>query len=135
MEDKELREMLLNDPRSETDRTKDLKCQIGVKCIKYCGRVFLQEGELPDWASSAISEVVTKKGHLLGVGRKHQWELLGVNEEDLKMISSLREKFPGKTKGNFCYEYFHTIKGHCACCHGEFYTDMATCLACADAEK
>ena len=58
-----------------------------------------------------------------------------MNTDDIKVIISLREKFPGKIKGSFCYEYYHTMKGRCVCCQGEFYTDMATCLACAGEEE
>ena len=57
---------------------------------------------------------------------------MGMNTDDLKMISDLRQIFPGKIKGSSCYDYFHTMKGHCACCQAEFYTEMATCLACTD---
>ena len=69
VESEELTEMLFADPRSETDRTKDLKAQVGIQCVKR-GEVFLQSGELPSLAASAISQLVTKKGHLLGVGKK-----------------------------------------------------------------
>ena len=105
VQDKELREMLFADPRAETDRTKDLKCKIGVKYVK-CGRVFLREGEgLPRLAATAISELVTKKAHMLGVGKEKEGSMLEMDTGDLDMISSLRKKFPGQIKGSFCYEY------------------------------
>ena len=87
---------------------------------------------MPPLAGTSISELVTKKAHLLGVGKEKNWELLGMSNDDLVMIDSLRRKFPGKIKGSFCYECVHTMRGHCILCQGDFYTEMATCLACED---
>ena len=67
--------MLSADPRAETDRTKDHKAQIGVKYVK-CGKEFLVNEELPPLAASAITQLVTKNGHLLGVGKENEWSLL-----------------------------------------------------------
>ena len=88
-----------------------------------CGREFLETGDLPQLAAKAVSELVTKKARLLGVGKADNWSLLGMSTNDLIMIDSLRKKVPGKLKGSLCFEYFRTMRGHCFLCHGEFYTE------------
>ena len=127
-------EKLFNDPRAETERTNDIKAQIGVIHVREFGDQHLEDDckELPDIAATAITQLVTKKGHLLGVGKEKHWALLGMNRDDLERISNLRKRFPGRITGNFCYGYYHTIRGHCGLCNAEYYTELATRLACED---
>ena len=64
-----LRGALFDEPRAETDTTRNLKCQIGGYYVHTHGREYLESGELPRLAAKAITELVTKKCHLLGVGK------------------------------------------------------------------
>ena len=60
------------------------------------GDNFIRTGAIHAIAARSVTDVLTKKMHVLGVGDGGQWDLCGMNKKDLIMIDNLIRHFPDK---------------------------------------